>query len=151
MSRTAAQLAGAAPPFADPAVAAAFQAFPAQPRKRLLALRRLVFVTAAGNPQVGPIQEALRWGEPAYLTPASRSGSTLRLGWRPADPERCALFFHCRTNLVETFRTWFGDELEYEGNRAVLLPVAGTLPREAVAFCIRAALTYHQSRRGAAR
>lgn len=138
-------------PVADPAVAAAFDAFPARPRKRLLALRELVFATAAGTDGVGPITEALRWGEPAYLTEASRSGTTLRLGWRASDPQRCALFFHCRTTLVETFREVFGDELEYEGNRAVLLPLSGPLPREAAAFCIAAALTYKQRSLRAAR
>ena len=61
-------------------VAAAFATFPAAVRGRLLDVRRVIFATAEELEGVGPLTEALKWGEPAYLTAASKSGSTIRLG-----------------------------------------------------------------------
>ena len=61
--------------FADPAVAAVFAAYPAELRDRLMALRRLIFETAATTEGVGPLEETLKWGQPSYLTRRSRSGS----------------------------------------------------------------------------
>ena len=57
------------------------------------------------------------------------------------------MYFHCRTNLVDTFRTVLADELRFEGNRAVLFDAQAALPREAARFCIAAALTYHRRKR----
>lgn len=67
------------PAFADSAVAAAFASYPEPIRARLLALRRLIFATAAATQGVGPLEETLKWGQPAYLTPATRAGSTIRI------------------------------------------------------------------------
>ena len=126
--------------FQDPAVARVFSACPPAARARLRALRALVLEVAAATPGVGEIEEALKWGEPAYLTSASRSGSTVRLGWTAKSPEVCRLLFHCQTHLVSTFRTLFGDALHFEGNRAIVLAVADPLPRDILAVCIAAAL-----------
>ena len=73
----------------------------------MLLLRELIFATAAATPGVGALEETLKWGEPAYLTSATRSGSTIRLAWKPARPEQYAMFFNCQTTLVDTFRTLF--------------------------------------------
>ncbi len=132
-----------------PAVDAAFAAFPAAERERLLALRSLIFETAAAAPGVGLVTETLKWGEPAYLTEASRSGSTIRLGLAKGDPPRCALYFNCKTRLVDEFRSAFPEALSFEGDRAVLLDPDRPIPTAAVAQCIAAALTYHRRRRKA--
>jgi len=135
-------------PFSDAAVEARFGAYPAKVRRRMLALRELVLRTAASTPGVGEIQETLKWGEPAYLTP-DRTGSTVRMDWKPRDPDHCALYFNCRTDLIETFRTLFPGELRFEGNRALLLPIEATIPKDALAVCIAASLTYHLRKRTA--
>jgi hypothetical protein len=109
----------------------------------LLALRDTVFDVAASIDGVGPIEETLRWGEPAYLTSASRSGSTIRLGWKRAVPTECAMYFICTTNLVETFRVHFPHELIYGGNRAIIFRAGAKIHQGAAEFCIAAALTYH--------
>ena len=137
-------------PFASPAVAQAFDAYPPNIRRKLLALRALIFKTAAITPGVGKLEETLKWGEPAYLTSQSRSGSTIRLGWPKARPGHYAMYFNCQTNLVETFRTLFPGEFGFEGRRAIVLAEADAVPTDAIAFCIGAALTYHRSRRVAA-
>lgn len=127
------------------AVARIYAAYPPHVRRKLLALRQLVLDTAAATPGVGEIEESLKWGEPAYLTSASKSGSTIRLGPFKSSPSQYALYFNCRTTLVDTFRTLFPEELRYEGNRAIVLDSADVPPRDVLAFCIRAALTYHRA------
>jgi len=136
-----------APPVPE-AIRAALSRHPEAVRTRLLDIRDLIFEMAAETEGVGPLTETLKWGEPAYLTQASGSGSTVRLGATRSFPDRCAVFVNCNTTLVETFRSHLGGELEFEGNRAVIVPADGVIPEAALAFCLRAALTYHQ-RKGA--
>ena len=133
-------------PFARPEVAAVFSHYPDTVRAVMLAVRELIFDVAAGIPAVGLMDETLKWGEPAYLTPASRSGSTVRIDWKPRTPEVCGIYFNCQTDLVERFRTLFGDVLTFEGNRAVLVALGRPLPVPALHLCIAAALTYHSDK-----
>lgn len=115
---------------------------------RLLQIRDLVFAVAAETEGVGPLTEALRWGEAAYLTEVSGSGTTVRLGVAKSALGKCAVFFNCRTTLVETFRAHFADHFTFEGNRALVIPGTGHLPEEPLALCLRAALTYHRREAG---
>jgi len=132
--------------FADVAVRARFDSFPPSIRRELLALRHLVYETAAMTEGVGEIEEALKWGEPAYLTSESRSGSTIRLGWKKSNPARYAMYFHCRTNLITTFRAMFAEELRFEGNRAIVFEEGQPVPVEPLKACIAIALTYHAAK-----
>jgi hypothetical protein len=134
-------------PFADRAVAATFEAYPPEMRRRLMDLRELIFRTAAGTPGVGELEETLKWGEPAYLTTASGSGSTVRIDWKRKRPGEYAMYFNCRTTLVQTFRTLFPRDFRFEGNRAIVFHAADTVPRDALTICLRAALTYHHRER----
>jgi len=127
-------------------VSRAFEAFPSPIRRRLLEVRKLIFATAKAHDDVGPLTETLKWGEPAYLTEASGSGSTIRLG-RVKDSERAAILFNCRTTLVDTFRERFPDRFEYRQTRALLLDFAGALPKQELTVCLSLALTYHLDRR----
>ena len=132
-------------PAMPPEVAAAFDAFSDPARTCLLAIRRLIFEMAERSAGVGPLTEALRWGEPAYLTEATGSGSTIRLGLSKQPAGQCAIFFNCRTVLVETFRMHFPDALAYQGNRAILLAPGGPLPEAPLTLCLAMALTYHRA------
>lgn len=125
-------------------VARAFDAFPMAVRQRLLQVRDLIFETAARTDGVGPLAETLKWGEPAYLTEATGSGTTIRLSWLRSSDETCAILFNCRTTLVETFRAQFSGIFAYEKNRAILLRTSGVLPRAPLATCLAMALTYHR-------
>ena len=135
------------PPPIPPEVAAAFDAFAPTERERMVELRALIFETAAATPGVGPLTETLKWGEPAYLTETSKSGSTIRLGVARGAPARCAVYLNCKTTLVEEYRAAFADAFAFEGNRAVLLDPAAPLPRQALAQAITMALTYHRRKR----
>jgi hypothetical protein len=116
-------------------------------RRKLLALRELVFRTAAATNGVGEIEETLKWGEPAYVT-KNKSGSTVRMDWKKSDPDHYALYFHCQTNLVDTFRTLFPHDFKFEGNRALVFPLESDVPQDSLAMCIAASLTYHLKTRG---
>ncbi len=134
-------------PFADTAVEAVFDASPAPVKKRLLGLRRMIFEVAASTEGVGELEETLKWGEPAYLTTASKSGSTIRMAPRKGSSSQYALYFNCQTTLVDSFRTLFPREFTYEGNRAIVFDTAQKVPTQALKFCLAMALTYHRSRR----
>ena len=131
----------------DAAVAAVFDSFPPAPRKRLLAIRTLIHSVAAATDGVGEIEETLKWGEPAYLTTRSRSGSTIRLGCPTSQPGHCAVYFNCNTTLVDTFRNLFPNELRFEGNRAIVFAPGERIDTQALAVCVKAALTYHRDKR----
>ena len=62
-------------PAPDQAAAAVFASYPPALRKKLTALRTLIFDVAKKTEGVGALEETLRWNEPAYLTP-SKAGST---------------------------------------------------------------------------
>ena len=132
--------------FGSAAVEQAFAAYPPAMRKRLLTLRDLIFKTAASTAGVGEIEETLKWGEPAYVTSQSKSGSTVRIGWKKRDPSQYAVYFNCQTTLVDTFRTLFPREFKYEGNRAIVFDESDTVPTKTLSVCIAAALTYHRDK-----
>jgi hypothetical protein len=137
--------------FGDAAVDAAFRAYPKPVKARLLALRRLIFDTAKVTNGVGALEEALKWGQPSYLTPETKSGSTIRIDQVKTEPGGYAVFFHCQTDLVETFRELYSTQMRYGGNRSILLNAKDAVPEAALRHCVALALTYHSRKRGAGR
>jgi len=137
-------------PFQRPEVAAKFAAYPPIVRRKLLALRELVFRTAECTDGVGEIEESLKWGEPAYAT-KNKSGSTLRMDWKKADPHHYAMYFHCQTHLVETFRAMFAQDFKFEGRRALVFSLTDELPQDALTVCVAASLTYHLKKKALGR
>ncbi len=125
-------------------VASAFAAFPEPVRAQLLEVRRLIFAKAAEIGGVDPLTETLKWGEPAYLTETTHSGSTIRLGLSKSPESMGAVLFNCRTTLVESFRAQFPEAFVFQGNRAILLDPSAPLPTEQLSMCLAMALTYHR-------
>ena len=125
-------------------VAETLAGYPAELGRRLMEIRALIFDEAAQNPAIGPVQECLKWGEPAYLTPVTGSGSTLRLGPVRDQPDMAGLFVNCRTLLVDRFRTELPDAFRYRGDRAVLVPLDGALKETEMRRIIGLGLTYHR-------
>lgn len=137
-------------PFSNAEVAAKFDTYPPKVRRKILALRELVFRTAAATEGVGEIEESLKWGEPAYVT-KNKSGSTVRMDWKKNDPNHYAMYFHCQTNLVETFRTMFPHDFKFEGNRALVFSLEDKVPQDLLAMCIAVSFTYHLNKRRSGR
>jgi len=128
-------------PFSSNAVAAAFDAVATPARDGLLVLRELIFDVADDLPEIGRLEEALRWGQPAYLTPDKKAGTTLRLGV-PKSGE-FALFVHCQTSLIADYLALFPNKDIIDGNRAVLFGDAAQIDPLRHGWLIRRALTYH--------
>lgn len=128
-------------------VAAAYDAYPEKYRNRLLAIRKLILDVANHHPEMGALEETLKWGEPSYLPKKKNIGSTVRLNWRPAYGEKVGLFVMCSTSLISEFKTHYPDELEFEGKRCVWVPLKGALQVEPLKHCIALALTYHLRKR----
>ncbi|MFY0308575.1 DUF1801 domain-containing protein [Leisingera sp. D0M16] len=128
------------PPFASPDIEAAFDVPDRQARAGLLALRQLIFDTAAQTPEAGRVEEALRWGQPSYLTPESKTGSTIRLGVPKG--ARFALFVHCQSKLIPEFAAAFPAWDRFEGTRAVLFNDPQEVEPIRHGWLIKRALTY---------
>jgi len=135
----------------DPAVDAAFSAYPKPLKARLLALRRLILDTAKKTEGVGALEETLKWGQPSYLTTNTKSGSTIRIDRVKASADQYALYFHCQTDLVATFRELYPKQLTYAGNRAIIFNADDDIPEAALRHCVGLALTYHLGKRKLAR
>jgi hypothetical protein len=132
-------------------VEAVFNTYPKPLKARLLALRRLILATAKATPGVGALQETLKWGQPSYLTPETKSGSTIRINRVKSTADQYAIYFHCQTDLVETFRGLYPTEFCYGGNRCILFDASDKPPDAALRHCVALALTYHLNRRKSAR
>ncbi len=120
-----------------------FNSYPDHIRPKMESLRNLIYEVAEATDGVGELEETLKWGEPAYLTSETKSGTTIRIDWKPKNPDQLAMYVHCNTSLIGTYRTMFGDDLTFEGNRAIVFPVDKPIPRKQLMICIQMALRYH--------
>ena len=81
-------------------------------------LRQHIYDTAASIEGIGELEETLKWGEPSYLTPKSKSGSTIRIAWKESQKEQYSIFFKCTANLVPAFQEKFPDIFNFGGTRS---------------------------------
>lgn len=123
-------------------VIALFESYPSKIKTRLLELRELIFKTAEKTEDIGEIEETLKWGQPSYLT-KNKSGSTIRIDLVKDREDEYAIYFHCQTRLVETFKKLYPNSFRYEGKRAIILNVDDKLAKKELSHCIELALTYH--------
>jgi Domain of unknown function (DU1801) len=131
----------------DPQVARVFNRYPKRMKQKLMKLRELIFDVAAKTKDVGKLEETLKWGEPAYLTSESKSGSLIHIDVQKSDPSRYAMYFHCQTSLVDSFRTLFPDSFRYEKNRVIVFEESERVPVNELRTCISMALTYHLTKK----
>jgi hypothetical protein len=108
-----------------------------------MAFVKKIFEVADKTEGVGELEETLKWGQPSYLTPQSKSGSTIRLGREKKTDGDYAIYFKCQTSLVATFREQYQDKFRYEGNRAILFRIDDKVPIRELSHCVAMALTYH--------
>lgn len=129
------------PSFSDPRIEGVLAAYPFRLRRNLLRIRDLIFAVAE-DADVGGLIETLKWGQPAYMPARPRTGTTVRID-AFGDLDHYAVFFHCRTGLVSTFRTLYPEAFIFHGERAIILSVGSSLPENPLKHCISLALTYH--------
>lgn len=128
-------------------VAAVFSSYPKEMETRLIVLRQLILDTAASLKDVGEIEETLKWGEPSYLTPQSKSGSTIRIAWKEAKKDQYSMFFKCTANLVPAFKERFSGRFNFGGDRSIDFTLSDEVPVEELKQCIALALTYHLNKK----
>lgn len=116
-----------------------FESYPENIQKVMHRLRSLIYEVAHED-GVDDLEECLKWGEPSYT---SKKGSTLRIDWKEKDPNHYAMYFHCKTSLVETFRELYPQEFRYSKNRAIVFPVESDIPEKELKHCVSLALRYH--------
>ncbi len=104
-------------------------------------LRQLILETISESKESELKEETLKWGEPSYLT---TNGSTIRINWKKSNPEEYAMFFNCKTNLVDTFKELYHGELAFEGNRAIVFDINAEIPVKVLKHCIFLSINYHQ-------
>ncbi len=104
-------------------------------------LRQLILDEASANPDIGDVEETLKWGEPSYL---ARHGSTVRIGWNESMPVHYAMYFNCNSKLVDTFKEIYPDKFTYMGNRAIVFGKKDNLAEKALKHCIGLSLQYHK-------
>ena len=111
-------------------------------------VREMIFNLAQENSNVGNIDETLKWETPSYLTCSPKSGTTIRLAWLRSNPNKYAISVHCQTTLVAEFKELY-PELEYDGNRSIILEADAEIPERVVSHFINAALSYHYRKKKA--
>ncbi|WP_258097382.1 DUF1801 domain-containing protein [Marinoscillum pacificum] len=116
------------------------ESYPEKPREKLTELRSLI-IEVAESLELPKLLETTKWAEPSYVV---NKGSTIRMDWKSRTPDKFHLYFICSTELVSTFRFLFNEELEFEGNRAIVLDIDKPLPKPQLKKCIELALTYHK-------
>lgn len=124
-------------------VAEIFENYPKDMRNKLMFLRQLVFDVASEAEDVGDVEETVKWGEPSYVT---KGGSTIRMDWKRSAPEQYAMYFHCKTKLVDTFKELYSGKLKFEGNRAIIFGENDSVPVNELKHCIYLSLTYHSKK-----
>ena len=115
--------------------------------RKLDALVNQVRRTASKMEVPGGVDETTRWGQISFVPKKPRIGTTVRVDQH--DDEHVAVYVHCQTNLIETFRTVF-PHLNYSGNRAILFRIDEALPKDEIRACVEAALLYHANKRNTA-
>ncbi len=133
--------------FQDPEVENKFSTYPEKFQKKFLILRDLIFQTAARTKGVGELTETLRWGEPAYVTAQTKSGTPIRIDWKKKFPNQIALYFNCNTTLVKAFRLKFKGLFSFEGNRSIRFQEGERIPKKELSECFQMALTYHLNKK----
>ncbi|HEY0921147.1 DUF1801 domain-containing protein [Rheinheimera pacifica] len=122
-----------------PDIEAKFASYPVEAQQQLKDIRRLVFSVAEEH-GLGAVDETLKWGEASYCV---KGGSPIRIDWKAKDPNAIKVYFHCQTSLVETFREIYREEFEYEGNRAIVIPLGAFAGAGPLRHCLQIAMQYH--------
>lgn len=128
----------------EPNVQNVFDKYPETIHQKLMQLRQLIIEVASETEGVGTLHETLKWGQISYLTQNPKSGTTIRIDQYQPESGQIAMFVHCQTSLVETFRQMYSGDFEYEGNRAVILSELNDNQIHILKHFIELALTYHQ-------
>jgi hypothetical protein len=140
-------MAPAKTPADDMNVQAVFERYPFAIRNKLEQLRATI-LDVAREENAGPIEETLKWGQPAFLT-ENGGGTTIRIDRDETHGGAVALFVNCKSSLVSEWRERFPDMI-FGGERSVHLRLDADLADPRLRMCIADALTYHRRKKSRA-
>ena len=118
-----------------------FDSYPENVKNKLLFLRQLILDTADMNTETIKIEETLKWGQLSFISPI---GSTIRIDWIKKEPNKYAIYFNCKSKLVDTFKEVYPSQFTFSGNRAIIFDLDDELPIKELTHCISIALNYHK-------
>lgn len=130
-------------PFTEPEVENIFLAYPEPLRSTLLKIREMIFAQAVLLNI--PITETIRWWQPSYIPVAKNTGTTIRID--KFGDTQAALFFNCKTSIVQDIKNRFADQVQYSKNRAIVLDAGQALPSEIIQYAIQAGLSYFKQKK----
>jgi hypothetical protein len=125
-------------------VEAVFDRYSPALRDKLIALRTAI-LDVAREENAGPIEETLKWGQPAYLT-INGTGTTIRIDRDGTHGGALALYVNCKSSLVGEWRERFPD-MVFGGERSLHLTLDADLDDPRLRMCISDALTYHHRKK----
>jgi hypothetical protein len=114
-----------------------------EPARAALWTCRALYHTVAAESGAGPLDESLKWGQPAWRPRQPRRGTTLRLDWKPDRSGELLVQVDCKTDLAARFRTQ-APQIANDGRRVIGLPLDVALPEAAVARLAVMTFNYHQ-------
>lgn len=117
-----------------------FDSYPKNIRLKLTAIRKLVYKIAKEE-KITDLEETLKWGQISYLC---KTGSTIRMDWLSKEPDKYALYFNCKSKLIETCKELYPNLGEYSGNRQLTFELGKAVPEAELRHCLILALTYHK-------
>lgn len=126
-----------------PEISSLLGAYPQAAGEHLLAVRTLIYDVAAEH-GLGKIDESIKWGEASFWV---KGGIAVRVDWKEKQPAVIKVFFHCQTRLIETFREVYPEAFAYEGNRALLIPLADYAKHGVLAHCLSVVMRYQALKR----
>ncbi|WP_299148508.1 hypothetical protein [uncultured Tateyamaria sp.] len=108
---------------------------------------RALFLDVAAQADIGPLEESLKWGQPAWRPRKPRTGSTLRLDWSRAAPDRLMAYVDCKTDLADQMAARFPCAFHNDGRRSLGFDLDTDLPTDAVRQLAHLTFTYHLTKR----
>ena len=121
-----------------------------EPAQQALWRCRTLFHLIADENGLGDLDEALKWGQPAWRPKRPRTGSTLRMGWSEVTPDQLALYVDCKTDLAQRMYSLYPDLPRNDGRRALAISLAQAFPEQAMAHLAEMTFSYHLKKRASA-
>ncbi|MEM6372960.1 MAG: hypothetical protein AAF727_09300 [Pseudomonadota bacterium] len=130
----------------DPHILTQISQWPAAAQTHLLGVRSIL-LDAANAADLGPLDEALKWGQPAWRPRHARTGTTLRTGWSADRPAYLMVYVDCKTDLASQMSTRFPGQYQNDARRSLAFDPATPLPTEALSQLAYLTFTYHRRKR----
>lgn len=109
--------------------------------EKFMEIRNWIYELSEKDQRIGEIEECLKWGEPSFLTPKTKSGSTIRIA--KVNEFEFALYFNCKTTIAKEIAMEF-PEWNCDGKRALYFSVTKKLSKPKLIVCLKKALLYHK-------